>query len=131
MTTSTYVPVTVNTVASTDAVWRSEVPAYQIVRQADQPVVSTVVYNQAPALAYSTRYVNQPLYTSGYASYGYPAYSTLGTRRLSSGVLTDAPVVINDGTVRVVGDLRSSSYIAPLRTSYVSAAPLRSSYYVA
>ena len=94
-------------------------------------MVSTVVYNQAPALAYSTRYVNQPLYTSGYASYGYPTYSTLGTRRLSSGVLTDAPVVINDGTVRVVGDLRSSSYIAPLRTSYVSAAPLRSSYYVA
>lgn len=128
LTTSSYVPVTVNTVGSTTGtVWRSDVPAYQIIRQVDQPVVSTsVVYNQAPALAYSTRYVNQPLYSSGYVNYGYPTYSTLGTRRLSTGLVTDGAYVINEAPI-TIGDLRSS-YAAPLRTSYVSAAPLRSSY---
>lgn len=131
MTTSSYVPVPVTTTAPvSDTVWRSDVPAYSIIRQVDAPVVSTRVYNQAPAIAYSTRYVNQPLYSSGYVSYGYPAYSTLGTRRLSTGLITEAPVVINEAPV-VVSDLRSSSYIAPLRTSYVSSAPLRSSYYLA
>lgn len=140
LTTSSYVPVAVNTATTTnDAVWRSDVPAYQIIRQTEQPVVSTTVYSQAPTLGYATRYVNQPLYSSGYinqplyssgyVNYGYPAYSTFGTRRLSTGYVTDAPVVINDAPI-VSGDLRTS-YVAPLRTSYVAAAPLRSSYYLA
>ena len=89
-----------------------------------------MVYNTVPANTYSTRYINQPLYGSSYANYGYPAYSGLGARRLSTGYISEAPVVYNEGAVRLVGDLRSS-YVAPLRTSYVAGAPLRSSYYVA
>jgi hypothetical protein len=90
--------------------------------------MSTTIYRHEPA---PVVYYNEPVYSSGYYNYGYhglhgyhgyPAYSTIGGRRLSANVISEAPVVVNESALR-------SSYVAPLRTSYVASAPLRSSYY--
>ena len=128
-------------------VWRSEVPAYSIIRHAPTQIQTVVVNEPVTVVNSGVRYLHsEGVPTTSVLYGGYPYNHTYG---YNQGYLNGSSYVVSNGypTTQYIGDagLRTSyvtrgdalplrgsvirgSYAGPARASYVHSAPLRTSY---